>query len=144
MLNCSNALRGNDHTETMCQNSYKGFNQNQGKPWGIIHCCTSVCFCFDLGCDYTVQTILLILVIVSVWGSLKVTVESSRNHLQQLYFLHTVQPWFCIHHFEDLDLFEGHLDIVDFADGLVDHAELTLADFSVYLVVLQLAINGIC
>ena len=56
-----------DHTETMCQNSYMGFNQNQGKPGGIIHCCASVCFCFDLGCNYTVPTILLILVIVSVW-----------------------------------------------------------------------------
>ena len=55
-----------NHTETMCQNSYMGFNQNQGKPGGIIHCCASVCFCFDLGCNYTVQTILLILVIVSV------------------------------------------------------------------------------
>ena len=54
------------HTETMCQNSYMGFNQNQGKPGGIMHCCASVCFCFDLGCNYTVQTILLILVIVSV------------------------------------------------------------------------------
>ena len=51
----------------MCQNSYMGFNQNQGKPGGIIHCCASVCFCFDLGRNYTVQTILLILVIVSVW-----------------------------------------------------------------------------
>ena len=57
------------HTETMYQNSYKGFNQNQGKPGGIIHCCASVYFCFDLWRNCTVQTIALILVIVSVWLS---------------------------------------------------------------------------
>ena len=39
----------------MCQNSYKGFNQNQGKAGGIIHCCASV------------QTIALILAIFFVW-----------------------------------------------------------------------------
>ena len=59
-LSCSQTLEGlfeplnlcfhfrDKHTETMYQNSYKGFNQNQGKPGGIIHCCASVCFCFDL------------------------------------------------------------------------------------------------
>ena len=50
----------------MGQNSYKGFNQNQGKPGGIIHCCASVCFCFDLWRKCTVQTIALILVIFFV------------------------------------------------------------------------------
>ena len=51
----------------MCQNSCKDFNQNQGKPEGIIHCCASVWFCFDLWRNCTVQTIALILVIASVW-----------------------------------------------------------------------------
>ena len=55
------------HTKNKGQNSYKGFNQNQGKPGGIIHCCASVCFCFDLWRKCTVQTIALILVIFFVW-----------------------------------------------------------------------------
>jgi len=54
------------HTKNKGQNSYKGFNQNQGKPGGIIHCCASVCFCFDLWRKCIVQPIVLILVIFFV------------------------------------------------------------------------------
>ena len=54
------------HTKNKGQKHYKGFNQNQGKPGGIIHCCVSVRFCFDLWRKCTVQTIALILVIFFV------------------------------------------------------------------------------
>ena len=55
------------HTKNKGQNSYKGFNQNQGKKGGIIHCCASLCFCFDLWRKCTLQTIALISVIFFVW-----------------------------------------------------------------------------
>ena len=39
-------LKGAVHTETMCENSYKDFNKNQGKQGGIIYCCASDAFLF--------------------------------------------------------------------------------------------------
>ena len=51
------------HTETMFQNSYTGFNLNQGKPVGVLHCCASVCFCFNFWRNCTLQTIALILLV---------------------------------------------------------------------------------
>ena len=65
------------------------------------------------------------------------------KYLQQLNLLHAVQPSFCIHHLENLDFFQGHENIVDFADCFVHHAELAFANLSVDLEVFQLPIGRV-
>ena len=71
-----------DHAESMCQNKYMFlFLLESGiTRRNIIHSSASVCFCFDLGRNYTEKTIAPILVLIGYDDLLSNTPTGKNNH----------------------------------------------------------------